>query len=63
MPSSTDLLDANLWLALGVEAHSHHARAKDYWQKEAAPVVGFCRMTHLAFLSPSCKPTELEADI
>ena len=50
MPSSTDLLDANVWLALGVEAHSHHARARDYWQKEAAPAVGFCRITHLAFL-------------
>ena len=50
MPSSTDLLDANVWLALAVEAHSHHARAKDYWQEEAAPVVGFCRVTHLAFL-------------
>lgn len=50
MRSSTDLLDANVWLALSVEAHSHHRRAKEYWQEEAAPVVAFCRMTHLAFL-------------
>lgn len=50
MPSSTDLLDANLWLALAVEAHSHHPRAKDYWQNEAAPLTAFCRLTHLALL-------------
>ena len=50
MPSSTDLLDANVWLALGVEAHTHHRRAREYWEKEAASVVALCRLTHLAFL-------------
>ncbi len=50
MPSSTDLLDANVWLALAVEAHTHHDRAKVFWEKEAAPVTAFCRITHLAFL-------------
>ena len=50
MPSSTDLLDANVWLALAAEAHTHHQRAKAYWQNEAAPVVAFCRVTELAFL-------------
>lgn len=50
MPSSTDLLDANVWLALAVEAHTHHERAKAYWQSEAAPVAGFCRVTELAVL-------------
>ncbi len=50
MPGSTDLLDVNVWLALAVEAHTHHARAKEYWQKGAAPVTAFCRITHLAFL-------------
>ncbi len=50
MPSSTDLLDANVWLALAVEAHSHHGRAKKYWQTEAAPRTAFCRVTHLAVL-------------
>ena len=53
LPGSTDLLDVNLWLALAVEAHSHHSRAKQYWQGEAAPLTAFCRLTHLAFLSPS----------
>ncbi len=50
MPSSIDLLDANVWLALVAEAHSHHERAKSYWQNEAAPRAAFCRVTELAFL-------------
>ena len=50
MPSSTDLLDADVWLALAAEAHAHHHRAKVYWEKEAAPASAFCRVTQLAFL-------------
>ena len=50
MPSSTDLLDANVWLALAAEAHAHHGRAKAYWENEPAPVSAFCRVTQLAFL-------------
>jgi uncharacterized protein len=50
LPSSTDLLDANVWLALAVEAHAHHDRAKSYWETDAAPVSAFCRVTQLALL-------------
>jgi toxin-antitoxin system PIN domain toxin len=50
LPNSTDLLDANVWLALAAEGHVHHARAKAYWENEGAPVVAFCRVTQLAFL-------------
>jgi toxin-antitoxin system PIN domain toxin len=50
LPSSADLLDANVWLALAAEAHTHHRRAEVYWNTEAAPVAAFCRMTELAFL-------------
>jgi predicted nucleic acid-binding protein len=50
LPSSTDLLDANVWLALAAEAHAHHAPAKAYWEKEGAPEIAFCRLTQLAFL-------------
>ncbi len=50
LPGSMDLLDVNVWLALAVEAHTHHAPAQAYWQEEAAVTVAFCRMTHLAFL-------------
>jgi toxin-antitoxin system PIN domain toxin len=50
LPSSADLLDANVWLALAAEAHSHHRRAEAYWMNEAASVAAFCRVTQLAFL-------------
>jgi uncharacterized protein len=50
LKKSADLLDVNIWLALAVEAHIHHGRAQAYWVNEAAPLVFFCRMTHLAFL-------------
>ena len=50
MPSSGDLLDANVWLALAAEAHTHHRWAEAYWQDEAAPLAAFCRVTQLAFL-------------
>jgi toxin-antitoxin system PIN domain toxin len=50
LPSSGDLLDANVWLALAAEAHTHHRWARAYWQDEAAPLAAFCRVTQLAFL-------------
>jgi uncharacterized protein len=50
LPNSGDLLDANVWLALAAAAHTHHRRAKAYWQRDAAPVAAFCRVTQLAFL-------------
>jgi len=50
LPNSIDLLDANVWLALAVEAHVHHFRARAYWENEAAPTCAFCRITQLAFL-------------
>ena len=48
--SSVDLLDANVWLALAAEAHTHHDHAKAYWEEQAAPSTAFCRVTQLAFL-------------
>jgi len=50
LPSSGDLLDANVWLALAAESHAHHQRAAAYWRNEAAPVAVFCRVMQLAFL-------------
>ena len=50
MPSFTDLLDVNVWLALAAEAHAHHPRAQAYWEREAASRSAFCRVTELAFL-------------
>ena len=50
MPNSADLLDANVWLALAAEAHSHHESAQAYWEGSAAPLAAFCRVTQMAFL-------------
>ena len=50
MPSSGDLLDANVWLALAAEAHVHHRRVTAYWDSEAGPQLVFCRITQLALL-------------
>ena len=51
MPSSGDLLDANVWLALTAEAHIHpRQRAEKYWYGEAAPLSAFCGVTQLALL-------------
>ena len=46
----SDLLDANLWVALVATDHVHHERALRYWQEESAETVAFCRITALAFL-------------
>jgi uncharacterized protein len=44
----TDLPDANIWLALSVPDHPHHARAANYWHNEAHADRAFSRMTWLA---------------
>lgn len=46
----SDLLDANVWVALVTADHVHHERALHYWQEESAESVAFCRVTALAFL-------------
>jgi toxin-antitoxin system PIN domain toxin len=43
-------LDANLWLALAHERHTHHNRARRYWESEGFPVAAMCRVTQMAFL-------------
>jgi toxin-antitoxin system PIN domain toxin len=45
-----DLLDANVWIALSVERHVHHARAATYAADQAAAQLAFCRITELALL-------------
>jgi toxin-antitoxin system PIN domain toxin len=63
VPSSGDLLDANVWLALAVEAHTHHERARTYWEREAAPVAAFCRLTQMAFLRLLTNPAVMGAQV
>lgn len=63
MSSSGDLLDANVWLALAVEAHTHHPRARTYWEQEAAPIAAFCRVTQMAFLRLLTNPAVLGTQV
>jgi hypothetical protein len=43
----TDLLDVNVWVALAVESHIHHARAEQYWRNEADSKIAFTTVTCL----------------
>jgi toxin-antitoxin system PIN domain toxin len=54
-----DLLDASVWLPLSVPDHVHHARARRYWDTEAADPVVFCRLTALALLRHLSNPRVL----
>lgn len=48
--TQADLPDVNVWLALLNEQHPHHDAARNYWEKAAAPRIGFCRVTMLGML-------------
>lgn len=45
-----DILDINVWLPLVDQNHMHHAAALDYWHRQRADQVGFCRISMLGFL-------------
>lgn len=56
-----DLPDLNVWLALVVAEHPHHAAARAYWaQQQAAPALGprvwFCRATMLGLVRLLTQP-------
>src|SRR5580704_19292674 len=48
--SGISLVDANVWLALAVDAHIHHAAAVNWFDAQAAGRCAFCRITQLALL-------------
>ena len=51
MPASgNSLVDANVWLALAVDAHVHHAGARRWFAVQAEASSAFCRLTQLALL-------------
>lgn len=51
MPASgNSLVDANVWLALAVDAHIHHALALRWFAVQAEESSAFCRLTQLALL-------------
>lgn len=56
-----DLPDLNVWLALVVAEHPHHAAARRYWEtQQAAPAIGprlwFCRTTMLGLVRLLSQP-------
>ncbi len=56
-----DLPDLNVWLALVVAEHPHHAAARAYWERQqAAPSLGprvwFCRFTMLGLVRLLTQP-------
>lgn len=61
-----DLPDVNVWLALAVQEHPHHAAAHRYWQAAQAqhlsaaspptPFLWFCRTTMLGLVRLLCQP-------
>ena len=54
-----DLPDINVWLALAVQEHPHHAAAARYWSEaqEARPSgFWFCRVTMLGLVRLLCQP-------
>lgn len=61
MAQMVDLPDVNVWLALSVTHHPHHARALDYWSREAAPEVSFCQVTMLGLIRLLAQPRVMGA--
>lgn len=48
--SGISLVDANVWLALAVDAHQHHHVALAWFDCQPEASCGFCRITQLALL-------------
>lgn len=63
-----DLPDLNVWLALVVAEHPHHAAARRYWdQQQATPALGprvwFCRSTMLGLVRLLTQPKLMGAGV
>lgn len=56
MSSEATLPDANVWLALFLEGHVHHASAQRWLAAHPAETLVFCRLTQLAFLRHTTNP-------
>ena len=44
------LIDANVWLALAVDSHEHHAEARDWFFSLPEESAALCRVTQMALL-------------
>jgi uncharacterized protein len=47
---ATKLVDANVWLALSVESHTHFEPARAWFKQQDFGACAFCRLTQLALL-------------
>jgi uncharacterized protein len=55
-PLIGDLPDVNVWLAMAVKQHPHHAAAAAYWKELAGRRVWFCRITMLGLVRLLSQP-------
>jgi len=54
--SGVNLVDANVWLAIAVDGHVHHAAAVAWFDGQAERTCAFCRITQLALLRHLTNP-------
>jgi uncharacterized protein len=47
---TTYLADVNVWVALSLVGHTHHAEARRWFEEEETTAVSFCRVTQAGFL-------------
>jgi predicted nucleic acid-binding protein len=52
----TCLPDVNVWLALTVAEHVHHAAATQWFETLEREQIAFCRVTQTGFFAPAYKP-------
>jgi len=54
--SGISLVDANVWLAIAVDGHIHHAAVSNWFDGQAENTCAFCRITQLALLRHLTNP-------
>jgi toxin-antitoxin system PIN domain toxin len=54
--SGISLVDANVWLAIAVDGHIHHAAVSSWFDGQAEDACAFCRITQLALLRHLTNP-------
>lgn len=59
----TCLPDVNVWVALAVEQHVHHARAKAWFLEAAKVRIAFCRVTQMGLLRLLTNSKVMGADV
>ena len=59
----SDLLDANVWLALQVSGHAHHDFAETWYAQHNDRSLAFCRVTQMALLRHSTSKAIMRADV